>query len=147
MKNKILFALVVAMLMGCQSMPYKPYARKVQVQPNKGGVVAMYTEHRDEDRAMAEGIMSNSCSNSGYSILEEGEVVVGTVTNAKSEFSDAKAGTQVGSLWGIPLTSGGKDASTQTSSETSQKKEWQIKYECKNIASSTTIKSKKTKVQ
>lgn len=119
---------------GCQAVPYKPYARNVKVQSRKGGVVALKLNHRDEDRIKAEGIMRRTCATQNFEIVEEGEVVVGTVTNATENKDPGYGSQRVGSLWGMQVSSRGRSASTNTTSTTTQKKEWQIKYACTKVA-------------
>jgi hypothetical protein len=115
-------------------MPYQPYARNVKVEPQSGGVVALKLEHQDEDRAKAQSMMANNCGGQAVKVLEEGETVIGTETSSKETNEAGSNGTQVGSLFGIPVTSGAKEASKNTATVTTNKKEWQIRYKC--IASS-----------
>jgi len=129
---KISFALAFLGIVGCQTMPYQPYARDVKKKPQAGGVIALHTEHRDEDRAKATQMMSSNCGSSEVKVLEEGEVVVGQSTNTNAnQNSNYGNKQQVGTLFGLPVTSG-SDASTNTNSTatTTQLKEWQINYEC-----------------
>lgn len=142
MKNKIIVFLSILLLAGCQAMPYKPYARKVKVSPQEGGIVALNLEHNNEDRTFAEGIMSSTCRDSQFAILEEGEVAIGTETVSNETHKAGQESTKVGSLWGIPLTSGGSDPSKNTNSTTLQKKEWQIRYKCAQVAKSKSSKNK-----
>lgn len=141
MKLKYLY-LAFLVLGGCQAMPYKPYARKVKVQPKVGGIVALNLDHNDQDRDYAEKIMSSTCRDRGVNVLEEGEVVIGTVTSSTETRKAGSEGTKVGSLWGIPVTSGGSDPSKNTNSTTLQKKEWQIKYKCTRVAKAKATKTK-----
>jgi hypothetical protein len=124
----------VVFLSGCQTMPYQPYARNVKVEPQSGGVVALKLEHQDEDRAKAQSMMANNCGGQAVKVLEEGETVIGTETSSKETNDAGSNGTRVGSLFGIPVTSGAKEASKNTATVTTNKKEWQIRYKC--IASS-----------
>jgi hypothetical protein len=124
----------IVFLSGCQTMPYRPYARNVKVEPQAGGVVALKLEHQDEDRAKAQSMMANNCGGQAVKVLEEGETVIGTETSSKETNEAGSNGTQVGSLFGIPVTSGAKEASKNTATVTTNKKEWQIRYKC--VASS-----------
>jgi hypothetical protein len=124
----------VVFLSGCQTMPYQPYARNVKVEPQAGGVVALKLEHQDEDRAKAQSMMVNNCGGQAVKVLEEGETVIGTETSSKETNDAGSNGTRVGSLFGIPVTSGAKEASKNTATVTTNKKEWQIRYKC--VASS-----------
>jgi len=129
---KIVLALAFLGIVACQTMPYQPYARDVKKKPQVGGTIALHTEHRDEDRAKATQMMSSNCGANTVKVLEEGEVVVGQTTNTNAnQNSNYGNKQQVGTLFGMPVTSG-SDASTNTNSTatTTQLKEWQITYEC-----------------
>lgn len=133
--TKYLFvASILLSLVGCQTMPYQPYARDVKKTPQQGGVIALKTEHRDEDRAKAEMMMKKNCGDLSVKIKEEGEVVVGQTTSGSSKETkdNGAAGIKLGSLFGMPVTSGSEDPSknTATSSSTTNINEWQISYEC-----------------
>ena len=121
-------------LQACQTI-YVPQARDVKRKPHVGGVIALKTEHRDEDRQKADSIMKSNCGNLSIKILEEGEVVTGQETKTTgNETNRDDSRSNVGSLFGIPLTSGsaaGKE--TQQSATISQLKEWQISYECEEL--------------
>ena len=150
---RVIVGLAIFGLVACQTMPYKPYAREVKRKPGAGGQIALKLEHRDEDRVRAQELMQSNCSATAVKVLEEGEVAVGTTTssNAKETRDAGTAPSKVGSLFGIPLTSGGADPSknTQATATTTEIKEWNISYECeKAVADSTKpAKSKKSKNQ
>ena len=150
----VVIALPLLSIVGCQTMPYQPYAREVKRMPGNGGEIALKTEHRDEDRAKAQAMMTTNCGSAPLKVLEEGEVVVGQTTNsnASQTHNNGQASTQVGTFLGMPVTSGGTQASndTSTSATTIALKEWNIKYECeKAVAQAHTaspiVKSKKMK--
>jgi hypothetical protein len=128
----VIAAVALFGVVGCQTMPYQPYARDVKKRPQAGGVVALKSDHRDEDKAKAAEIMKSNCGGAGYKVLEEGEVVVGTTTNSTAtENTDYGNKHQVGTFLGLPVTSGSdRTASTNTVASTTQVKEWQISYEC-----------------
>lgn len=131
-------------IVGCQTMPYQPYARDVKKKPQTGGTIALHSEHRDEDRAKATQMMSSTCGSNEVKVVEEGEVVVGQTTNTNAnQNSNYGNKQQVGTLFGMPVTSG-SDASTNTNSTatTTQLKEWQITYECVAAATITTPAAK-----
>lgn len=132
-----LLALPFLFLTACQTMPYQPYAREVKRMPGGGGEIALKIEHRDEDRAKAQMMMTSNCGSAPLKVLEEGEVVVGQTTNstAHNAYDAGAQGTQVGTFLGMPVTSGGRDASTNTSASatTTALKEWNIKYECEKV--------------
>ncbi|MNT49851.1 hypothetical protein D3C72_1867280 [compost metagenome] len=127
---------ITALLMaaGCVSMPYQPYARDVKKKGQQGGIIALKLDHRDEDRIKAQGMMDRTCQPLAVKVLEEGEVVVGqeTKSSGNTSFNDGNKSQKVGDLFGMPVMSGGKDPSQQVESSTSttQIKEWQINYEC-----------------
>jgi hypothetical protein len=127
-------ATVSALYVGCQAMPYVPYARDVKRKPQQGGVIALRTEHRDEDRAKAEKMMTTNCNSQNVKIIEEGEVAVGQTTSGSAQETKQKGseGSEVGNLFGIPLISGQQDPSKKTASvsTTTNITEWQINYEC-----------------
>lgn len=137
MKKKLAsLTALAALYAGCQAAPYVPYARDVKKRPQQGGVIALKSEHRDEDRMKADRMMSTNCTNQNVKILEEGEVAIGQTTTGSAQESHQKGtdGTQVGSLFGIPVVSGQQDPSksTASSSTTTNLTEWQISYECQN---------------
>lgn len=134
--NAFLFLALAAVMTACQSLPYQPYARDVRKKPAQGGVIALKPEHRDEDQAKAKQMMAKNCGNSTVKVLEEGEVIIGQEVKSESDTTkkDAMGAVSVGSLFGIPVTSGSRDAqdSTASSAVTTTLKEWQISYECAN---------------
>lgn len=123
-------------LVGCQTVPYEGQAREVKRKPQQEGVIALPSSPRTEDRAKAEVAMKSNCSPFPAKINEEGEVVVGQEVKSTASENDRQASkTNIGSLFGIPLTSGteaGKD--THSSSTTTSIKEWQISYTCETKA-------------
>ncbi|MFZ3229707.1 MAG: hypothetical protein WA160_05855 [Pseudobdellovibrio sp.] len=136
LKNKYLLLIALG-LTACQSIPYQPYARDVKKKPGHSGIVAMRLDNRDEDQLKARQMMNSNCGSQPVKILEEGEVVVGQEVKSAADTTRSKAtpGMQVGSLFGLPITSGSSDAndSTQSSSVTTAVKEWQLSYECETI--------------
>ena len=148
MKQLVLFLLAVTGLFAmtaCQTVPYQGEARDVKRRPQEGGVVAIARKFRPEDRTKADEAMRSNCAPNGFKIVEEGEVTTGQeVTGNTRETNRANTETQVGSLWGIPITSGdrgGKDS--QTSSVSRDIKEWQISYNCEKPAAVTPATHKK----
>ena len=61
-------------------LKYKPSARNVK-KSKEGGIIALKTEHREEDQKLAKTMMENTCKPRKAIIAEEGEVVIGTITN------------------------------------------------------------------
>ncbi len=128
--NVLSLTLVSQMLVSCAGMfEYKPYARNVQMKPKKEGIVALRQEHRQEDKDLAQSMMSQNCAPKNVEVQSEGEVVIGTTTESSTE---KRAGNeqQVGKFLGMPVMSG-DPATENQSSTTLQKKEWQIAYLCK----------------
>jgi hypothetical protein len=125
------FVLALTMA-GCQTVPYVGQAREVKRKPKVEGIIALAPQFRDEDRAKAEEKMQSNCAPNPVKILEEGEVVVGQEVKSNAKESDrASTQTKLGSVFGIPVTSGqagGKDVAS--SSTTTSLKEWQISYAC-----------------
>lgn len=137
-QQNLIFRLMAAALLSlivaaCQTLPYQPQARDVKRKPGKEGVVALNQNHRPEDRALAEKMMTQNCSGKEVKVIEEGEVVIGEKTKSTgSQSHDAgEQKRQAGTLFGLPLMTG-RNASTESSSESEkvQMKEWQISYEC-----------------
>jgi len=136
-----LAVLALVAMAGCQTVPYQPYARSVKKKPGEGGVIAVTVAHQQEDMPKAQELMSSNCGQGNYKVTEEGEVQVGTKTegDARQTHDAGASGQQVGTLFGIPVTSGGREASnnTHSSSTTSAVKEWQIVYECNKGVATT----------
>jgi hypothetical protein len=127
---------VILLMAACQSLPYQPYARNVKKKTQQGGVIALKLEHRNEDLALAQQLMKSNCAEKKIKITEEGEVAIGEKTTAKADqsYDSGSQKTKIGNLFGLPVMSGGRDPSTQSSTEASvtQIKEWQMSYECEN---------------
>lgn len=136
MKKLILTSVLFLAIVGCQTMPYQPYARDVKRKPKQGGIIALKVEHRDEDRAKAQKMMEQNCGTLTVTVLEEGETIVGqeTKSSANTSYDEGTKSQSMGSLFGIPLTSEGTKPSngTETSTKTVSVKEWQISYECES---------------
>ena len=82
---KYLAPLAVLALVGCQTVPYQPYARLVKKKPGAGGVIAVTMAHRDEDMPKATEMMAQNCGTNPSKVTEEGEVVVGTTTVSNAQ--------------------------------------------------------------
>lgn len=126
---KILILSTLAFLTSCAGMfEYRPYARNVKKKPGKSGVVALNLAHRTEDRTLATTMMTENCGDKKIIVTDEGEVAIGSVTNSSKKSREASE-SQMGSLFGLPLTSS-SPAEENVSSVTTQQKEWQINYLC-----------------
>lgn len=132
-KNWALIAMAAA-LTACQAMPYQPYARDVKKKPGHSGVIALKPTHQTEDQDKAKNMMATNCGTAAVKVIEEGEVAIGqeVKSNADTVKKAGYEGNQVGTLFGLPITSGGANPtdSTSGSSTTTTLKEWQISYEC-----------------
>lgn len=141
---KLFFALsmTAGLVTSCQSVPYQPYARDVKKKPSQNGIIALKVGYRDEDRQKATQMMASNCSPTQARVIEEGEVVIGqeSTTNSNTSKNAGSQSTQVGNFFGMPLMSGGKDPSENTSAKvsTTTVKEWQISYEC--LTKKSTVK-------
>ncbi len=133
LKNWMLITAAAA-LTACQAMPYQPYARDVKKKPGQSGIVALKPVHQAEDQEKAKNMMASNCGTTPVKVIEEGEVAVGqeVKSNADTTKRPGYAGAQVGTLFGLPITSGGANPTDSTSgtATTTAIKEWQIAYEC-----------------
>ncbi len=135
-------SMITGLLTSCQSVPYQPYARDVKKKPSQNGIIALKVGYRDEDRQKATHMMASNCAPTQAKVIEEGEVVIGqeSTTNSNTSKNAGTQSTHVGSFLGMPLLSGGRDPSENTSAKvsTTEVKEWQISYEC--LTKKSTVK-------
>ena len=121
----------VSLFVACAHVPY---AREVKKRPSTGGVIALNPHHTSEDRLKADSLMQTNCAGKDVQVTEEGEVAVGTRTQASSSSSynnNNNNNTNSGfSLGGIAFGSSAPTQNSNVSSETTTMKEWQISYEC-----------------
>lgn len=89
--------------------------RPVKLVPSKGGDLALEGD-KTMARQKAEGYMASTCS-SGYDVLEEGEVVVGSEQQSESSANRFNAPWKIGQ--------------TNTATSTVDKREWRIRFQCK----------------
>lgn len=129
---KTVLILLTFFLGACQTMPYQPQARDVKRKPRMGGVIALPQKFRPEDRAKADELMKSNCQDMKLAVLEEGEVQTGVQTTTNAQKTDrASTERQVGTLFGVPLTTGeAAGVDSRTSSSAVNTYEWQIQYEC-----------------
>jgi len=143
MKKLVVLGLAL-LVSGCATMPYQPYAREVKKKPMQGGLIALKTDHRPEDRARAESLMAANCgSDAIVKVTEEGEAVVGEKTNlSQNRYHEQREATGF-NLGGIKFTNGATrpEENTNSVTETVQLKEWQINYEC--VANEAPVKKTK----
>jgi hypothetical protein len=107
--RKIGFVLAAALLAACGS------ARVVQ-RNQVGGVIAL---NGDQGKAMEEAHreMAAHCGPGNYTIVQEGEVVIGQDTVARADTYDHQDGT-----------------TTTAGTSTRDAKEWRITYQCGGVA-------------
>jgi len=98
------FAVSMLALTGCGAI------RVVQRTPT-GGVVALEGD-QDKAREKAAEYMASQCPE-GYQVVEEGETVVGQEMREESRREK---------VFGVPVK--------ETRSETTDKREWRMKYQC-----------------
>lgn len=128
--KKILVLIVSVLVTACAVVPY---AREVKKKPREGGVIALKTDHRPEDRQRADAIMAANCgSDATVSITDEGEVVVGEKTNSNANKTNENRPVNSFGIGGLSFGSAATrpTESTSVTSETTQLKEWQIAYNC-----------------
>ena len=143
--KKLVVLCLAALVSGCATLPYQPYAREVKKKPSEGGLIALKTEHRPEDRARADSLMAANCgSDAIVKVKEEGEAVVGEKTNTSQNKYQENRDTGF-KLGGITFANGGTrpEENTNSVSETVQLKEWHISYECVANAPAPKKKGKK----
>lgn len=89
--------------------------RVVRRTPNGGEVALQGTPGKAHEAA--DQYMASQCPG-GYDIVEEGEAVIGSETQAQT--------TRDKNVWGRPVQ--------RTTESTTEKSEWRIKYQCKEAA-------------
>lgn len=92
------------------------HVRLVKKRPGRGGVIAVENGLFETYDEKAEGAMSRACRGKGYTVVEEGETVVGTKTQGAKA---SKKGKSI--LW---------SRLEKNSSETRNVTEWRIKFKC-----------------
>ena len=118
------------LLSSCVTVPYKPYAREVKKLPGKGGVIALKSDHRSEDRTFADKKMTKNCKGNKMEVLQESEVSVGTKTDTVAEEAKGRKKSGVLSIAGLSFTGSKPSMETETSSVVTNVTEWQIEYRC-----------------
>lgn len=112
MKHVLTALLVLNFSAGCATI------RVVSTRPKKGGVIAIQAGlwGQEEARAKAESTMRSNCRGK-FEITEEGEFVIGTTsrTQGNAEQNDKR---------------GGSSTQTTSSTDTTNKTEHRITYEC-----------------
>ena len=137
-KNKvsILSPLVLAacsalLLQSCVTAPYQPYSREVKKAPGKSGVIALKAGYNDQDRADADKKMKRNCATKSVGVAEEGEVSVGQKTNSTAEKTHGTKNKEAFKIGGLAFGSQKPSEDIETSTTTTDVKEWQISYNCK----------------
>lgn len=117
----------IVLVAGCTTIPY---AREVKKKPSSGGLIALRTSFRPEDRTKADELMKLNCGDRAVTVDEEGEAVVGQKTNSTASKSQGTTTTDAFSLGGLNFGNTKPSENTSGSSETTSVKEWQITYTC-----------------
>lgn len=134
--KKLIVISAILLVAGCAAIPYQPYAREVKRKPTEGGVIALRSEHRAEDRQKADMLMMSNCGESKIAkVMEEGETIIGEKTNTSSNKTNRDQYESGFSIGGISFSNGNTvpGENTNSVSETSQLKEWRIIYNCESI--------------
>jgi hypothetical protein len=113
------FALTLALSLGAVACNIQ-YVREVKRTPS-GGELALIHQSPDA-QAQAMQTMQMRCTQ-GYDVLEEGETVVGQTTNTSGQEQTSRGTT----FFGAPATR----TSGNSTSTTTDQREWRIKYQCK----------------
>lgn len=140
--NKILkTAALTTILCACQTV-YVPQARDVKRKPQTGGIIAMPTNFKPEDRQKADLLMKQNCGDLSVKIADEGEVVTGQSTKSNSNSTNRDDSQhEAGNLFGIPVIAGtGSGVESSNTAITTQLKEWQVAYDCESVKPTTKIK-------
>ena len=90
------------------------HARVVQLEPGRGGVIALSSRDSQGARQRAERLMADNCGRNEFQIVQEGEAVVGSTTS--SPFTAGRVSRNVGVGFG---TSSSRDST-----------EWRLQYRC-----------------
>jgi len=130
MSKKLCSSLILlGLLTSCAGMnEYRPYARHVSRTTGHAGVIAVKLDHRQEDISLAQSMMQDSCGQRAATIIQEGEVAVGSVSDTVKERREGNESV-VGSFFGLPVTSGSPEKENSRV-VTTQQKEWHINYKC-----------------
>lgn len=131
MKNRLFALILFSYLCACQTT-YVPQARDIKRKPKNGGVIGIPLAQKAEDRSRAEELMRSNCQPLTYSVVDEGEVVVGQETKSNtSQTNRDDTRRNEGNFLGMAMISGSAGGSDlNQSSVTTQLKEWQITYNC-----------------
>jgi len=125
---------VILFSVSCATLPYEPYAREVKRRPSDGGTIALKGDHRPEDRAKADTMMTSNCGTSMTpKVTEEGETVVGEKTDSTAQKQNNYYGSRNNDAFkigGLAFGSSNPSENTTVSATTTQIKEWHISYQC-----------------
>ena len=141
-----LFAIILFSV-SCATLPYEPYAREVKKRPSDGGTIALNGVHRPEDRARAEMLMKSNCGTSETKVVEEGEVVVGEKTDATAHKSASTYNDNAFKIGAMSFGNSRPSDKTDTTTHTTQLKEWHISYQCVAATNTTTPVAKKSRTK
>jgi len=138
--KKTVYGVTVSALLVAAGCAHVPFAREVKKKPNDGGVIALRSNHLPEDRAKADSLMQVNCNGKEVKVTEEGEVTVGTRTSSSASAAMGQQSSNSLLTFGM---SDGPALNSNSSSETSAVKEWQISYKCLSRQSSNPTKIKR----
>lgn len=126
MKRSLLLAPFVFGLLTLNSCmtPPQPYAKTVEMEPGKGGIIMIHPSEDPIAHQKAEGMMQSNCAGKKYQILKEGETKVGTASSGTTQNNSKEAGF-FEKLSGIS-----NKTESQTSTATTDITEWRITYKC-----------------
>ncbi len=110
-----------------------PYGDIRVVKTAKSGGEMALVGQRELARQKADAEMARNCGANNFDVLEEGETVVGQVEHSSGSQSTSNTRT----LFGRPATS----TSGSSTTETTQKTEWRLKYVCKGAEPAPTEKA------
>ncbi len=111
-RSALSYSMISAVLLSSLGLGGCGTYRVVRRTPNGGEVALQGTPGKAHEAA--DQYMASQCP-SGYDIVEEGEAVIGSETQAQT--------TRDKNVWGRPVQ--------RTTESTTDKSEWRIKYQCK----------------
>lgn len=115
--------LLLAFVMFGSMVACTPYGEIRVVKTTKGGGEMALLGQRELARQKAEAEMARTCGAGRFEVLEEGETVVGQVEQSSGSQSTSNTRT----FFGRPA----QTTSGSSTTETTQKTEWRLKYACK----------------
>jgi hypothetical protein len=126
MKHNFLLLPAFAALLSLSSCmtPPQPYAKTIEMEPGKGGVIMIHPSEDPIAHQKAEAMMQSNCSGKKVQILKEGETKIGTASSGDTQNNTRQSGF-LDQLAGI-----GNKSESHTNSATTDITEWRITYTC-----------------